>query len=166
MDFAAIVATMNPAMVVVTASDGAQRSGCLVGFHSQCSIERPRYCVWISTLNHTHRVAKSSSHLAIHVLDERDGALARLFGGATGDEVDKFARCSWRPGPGGVPILDGCRAGFVGRCVERLDALGDHDGFVLAPDEGWLDGGLTPLRLGEVADVPAGHPAPHGDESV
>jgi hypothetical protein len=28
-----------------------------------------------------------------------DGELAELFGGETGDEVDKFDRCEWRPGP-------------------------------------------------------------------
>ena len=58
--------------------------------------------------------------------------LAELFGGQTGDRVDKFAHCEWRPGPAGVPILVRCENWFAGRVLERLDA-GDHDAFLLAP---------------------------------
>jgi flavin reductase (DIM6/NTAB) family NADH-FMN oxidoreductase RutF len=158
-DFAAIVAAMDTAMVVVTAADERQRSGCLVGFHSQCSIEPLRYCVWISTANHTYPVARASARLAVHVLDEGDGGLAALFGATTGDEIDKFARCAWRAGPGGVPVLTDCRAGFVGRRVEQLEETGDHVGFVVAPDDGWLRAPVSPLRFARVADLDAGHPA-------
>ena len=35
---------------VTTATDGAQ-AGCLVGFSTQCSIEPPRFGVWLSKLN-------------------------------------------------------------------------------------------------------------------
>ena len=45
--------------------------------------------------------------------------LVELFGGETGDEIDKFERCAWRPGPGGTPLLDGCPNRFVGRVLER-----------------------------------------------
>jgi flavin reductase (DIM6/NTAB) family NADH-FMN oxidoreductase RutF len=58
--------------------------------------------------------------------------LAELFGGETGDEVDKFARVGWKPGPGGTPLLDACPNRFVGRVLERLDA-GDHDAILLEP---------------------------------
>jgi flavin reductase (DIM6/NTAB) family NADH-FMN oxidoreductase RutF len=61
-----------------------------------------------------------------------DAPLGRLVGGETGDEVDKFARCSWRKGPGGVPLLDDCPNRFVGRVLWRRDA-GDHDLFLLDP---------------------------------
>ena len=44
----------------------------------------------------------------------RAATLAELFGGETGDEVDKFARCAWHEGPEGVPMLDGCANRFVG----------------------------------------------------
>jgi flavin reductase (DIM6/NTAB) family NADH-FMN oxidoreductase RutF len=60
------------------------------------------------------------------------GELAELFGGETGDEVDKFARAAWRPGPGGTPLLDACPNRFVGRVLARLDA-GDHDAILLEP---------------------------------
>ena len=36
----------------------------------------------------------------VHFVPEEAEDLAELFGGETGDEVDKFERCAWRPGPG------------------------------------------------------------------
>ena len=58
--------------------------------------------------------------------------LAELFGGETGDEVDKFERSAWHEGPEGLPILDRCERWFVGRVTDRLDA-GDHELFLLEP---------------------------------
>src|SRR5262249_26595638 len=39
--FHAIVDGLEYPMIVVTAADGDERSGCLVGFHSQASIDPP-----------------------------------------------------------------------------------------------------------------------------
>ena len=65
-------------------------------------------------------------------MPEHATELAELFGGETGDEVDKFARCAWREGPGGVPLLDECPNRFAGRVLWRRDA-GDHDLYLLEP---------------------------------
>ena len=43
-----IVAGLDAAMVVVTVAVGDERDGCLVGFHSQSSIDPRRYVVWLS----------------------------------------------------------------------------------------------------------------------
>lgn len=172
----ALAASADPAMLIVTAAAGGERSGCLVGFHSQCGIDPVRYCVWLSTANHTLRVARAASHLGVHLLGAGDRALAELFGGTTGDEVDKFARCEWSPGAGGVPLLAACRLRGALARVAVLDAGSDHVGFVLAPIDGDGDDGdgddgdgdgddrpapgtITPLRLGAVTDIDAGHPA-------
>ena len=96
------------------------------------SIHPPRFLVAISNKNHTYSVASASTHLAIHFVAENGKDLAELFGGETGDEVDKFARCTWHDGPHGLPILDGCANWFVGRVVERI-AFGDHVGHLLDP---------------------------------
>ena len=58
--------------------------------------------------------------------------LAEVFGGETGDEVDKLAQVDWHEGPEGVPLIDGCANRFVGRVLERVE-LGDHVGFLLEP---------------------------------
>ena len=111
MDADEFVAGFDYPMFVVTAVDpgtGA-RAGCLVGFATQTSIEPFRFLVCLSRRNRTYRVARAATVLAMHVLGEEQRELAALFGERTGDEVDKFARCSWRPGPEGVPLLTAAR---------------------------------------------------------
>jgi flavin reductase (DIM6/NTAB) family NADH-FMN oxidoreductase RutF len=123
-----------PMFVLTTvATDDGERSGCLVGFSTQCSIHPPRYLVGVSVKNHTAGVAARAEHLAVHVIPRTAFGLAELFGETTGDEVDKFERCGWAPGPGGVPLLDDCPARFVGRILDRVTTLGDHTGYVLEP---------------------------------
>jgi flavin reductase (DIM6/NTAB) family NADH-FMN oxidoreductase RutF len=127
---ARLAASTDTPMAVVTAigADG-ERSGCLVGFWTQCSINPPRVLACISKTNHTFRVASAAEVLAIHWLADDDRGLAELFGGETGDEIDKFERCSWQPGPGGVPVLDGVKGWVAGPVMVRVD-VGDHVAFV------------------------------------
>src|SRR3954447_16234518 len=102
-------------MFIVTASAADERAGCLVGFATQCSIDPLRFLVCLSDKNHTFGVAQGAEVLGVHVVPEGADALAELFGSQTGDAVDKFEQCSWRPGPGGAPILDDCGNWFAGR---------------------------------------------------
>ena len=120
-----------PMFIVTTCADG-ERSGCLIGFAMQASIDPSRFLVGLSHKNRTYRVGIEAELLGVHFVPEEAGELAELFGGETGDEVDKFARCAWRPGPGGTPLLDGCPNRFVGRVLARMDA-GDHDVLLLEP---------------------------------
>src|SRR5690606_26601192 len=106
--FAAVTRRLDPAMVGGTAADGAARGGCLAGFHAQVGIHPWRYAVWLSVQNRTHDLAGRASHLAVHALGAGDHDLAERFGGETQDDpgVDKLADLAWRPGPGGVPLID------------------------------------------------------------
>ena len=104
--FEAIMSDVDPPSYVVTAADGDDRAGCLVGFATQCSIDPPRFGVWLSKLNRTYRVAQTSTTLVVHLLRDGDGDLAGRFGGETGDEVDKFAGIDWSPGPEGCPVIE------------------------------------------------------------
>ena len=72
--------------------------------------------------------------LAVHFVPASADDLAQLFGGQTGDEVDKFAQCEWSEGPRGLPILAECDNWFAGAILTRHD-LGDHVGFLLDPIE-------------------------------
>jgi flavin reductase (DIM6/NTAB) family NADH-FMN oxidoreductase RutF len=157
-DLDAFVAGLDYPMFVVTATAGGERSGCLVGFATQCSIDPFRLLVCLSKNNHTYRVAESAPVLAVHRLDARQEELAALFGGSTGDDVDKFARCAWRPGPHGVPLLTDCPAWVVGDVLTRVD-LGDHVGFHLAPTEVTATPDGQPLSFAQVRHLTPGHPA-------
>jgi flavin reductase (DIM6/NTAB) family NADH-FMN oxidoreductase RutF len=151
---------LDDAMVVVTAAapDG-RRSGCLVGFWTQCSIHPPRVLACVSKLNHTFPVAAEAPALAVHWLAEDERGLAELFGGETGDEVDKFERCSWRPGPEGVPVLDGVKGWIAGPVVGRFD-VGDHVAFLVEPEAGADDEpAAETLGFQTAKEIEPGHPA-------
>jgi flavin reductase (DIM6/NTAB) family NADH-FMN oxidoreductase RutF len=126
------VAQLDYPMFIATVAADGERSGCLIGFATQSSIDPPRFLAGISDKNRTFRVAQSADSMAIHIVPEHATGLAELFGGETGDEIDKFAHCEWHEGPGGVPLLDDCPNRFVGRILERID-FGDHVGMVLEP---------------------------------
>ncbi len=114
--------------------------------------------ICLSVQNHTYRVARGADILAGHALPPGQSDLAELFGGVSGDDVDKFARCSWRPGPGGVPLLEDCSRRVVGRVLQK-HPFGDHIGFLLDPigvDVASTSAGLTYQQVG---DLDAGHPA-------
>jgi flavin reductase (DIM6/NTAB) family NADH-FMN oxidoreductase RutF len=159
---ARLVAYADPALLIVTAAEGGRREGCLVGFSTQVSIDPAWHLVCVSEKNRTHELALRADLVGIHAVPAGRRDLAALFGGETGDELDKFERCEWSEGPEGVPLLDACPMRYVGRVVERI-ALGDHTGVVLeaagapgppaeAPREG-------PLRLSEAERIEPGHEA-------
>ena len=158
--FDRVAGAVDYPMYVVTVAAGDERAGCLVGFATQCSIAPARFLVCLSKANHTYRVAQRAAVLAVHLLAADDGATAELFGSETGDEVDKFALCSWSSGVDGVPVLDGAVAWFAGRVADRAD-LGDHVGYVLEPlsGEGAArgDGPFYSFRQGRRLEP--GHPA-------
>ena len=157
-EFDAVVAGLNTPMVVVTTAAGGERSGCLVGFHSQSSIDPIRYCVWISKANHTYGVIVRATHFAVHFLSDQDHELAELFGGSTGDTVDKFAHVDTSLGAGETPIINRCSNRLVARRTALVDEGGDHVCVIGEP----VDVKFTPfvpLRISKVADVSAGHPA-------
>ncbi len=144
-----------PLFIVTTVGDG-ERSGCLVGFTTQCSIDPIRFIVCLSKKNHTYGVAMRADSLAVHLVpsDRRD--LAELFGGETGDEIDKFDRCSWSVGPQGLPIVHGCDAWFVGNILERFDG-GDHGGFILDVVARDAADDIDPLMFQSAIDIDPGH---------
>jgi flavin reductase (DIM6/NTAB) family NADH-FMN oxidoreductase RutF len=152
-----LVTQLYPAMAIVTTAGADERAGCLIGFHTQCSIEPERYVVWLSKANHTYRVALHARALAVHFVDDADLELARLFGTTSGDEVDKFEQCEWEADRSGVPLLADCPNRFVARKVALLDEGSDHVCLVLEPTQSWTTGTLQPLRLSTAKQLEPGH---------
>jgi flavin reductase (DIM6/NTAB) family NADH-FMN oxidoreductase RutF len=134
--FDRLMGNLDTPMFVVTTAAGGERGGCLVGFATQVSIDPSRALVCLSKANRTTSIAAGAATLVVHVPRRGDDPIVRLFGEKTGDDVDKFARCRWRPGPDGVPVLEGLDW-FAGAIARRYD-LGDHVGVVVdvLPDEG------------------------------
>ena len=157
--FDRLLGMLDYTMFVVTTQADGDLSGCLVGFATQTSMHPPRFLVGVSRNNHTCPVAARSEHLAVHVLARRHVGLARLFGGQTGDQVNKFDHCSWYTGPEDMPILDDAAAWFVGKTLERID-LGDHIGYLLEPLTGaGAERSEDLVSFTDVADLKPGHQA-------
>jgi flavin reductase (DIM6/NTAB) family NADH-FMN oxidoreductase RutF len=156
--FQQLVAQLDYPMFIATVAAGGERSGCLIGFATQSSIHPPRFLAGISDKNRTYRVAREADTMAIHLVPEDASELAELFGGETGDEIDKFERCDWHEGPGGVPLVDGCPNRFVGRIVERVD-FGDHVGMVLEPFLAEVQEDLGQLTFHRAKRIEPGHEA-------
>lgn len=158
--FTTAVGSLDNALIVVTASAGDERAGCLVGFHVQSSIQPERYCVWLSKANHTYRVALRSTHLGIHFLTEDDRRLAERFGTRSGDTTDKLAGLVLVPGvDSGVPLLADCPNRLLVRRTSLVDDGGDH---VCVNTETVAAEGsesFRPLRLSDVRDLEPGHGA-------
>jgi len=151
-----ILLELDYPMYIVTAWDGRERSGCLIGFATQCSVDPPRFLACISDKNHTHGVAARADVLVVHLVPSDAADLAELFGSQTGDEVDKFSRCAWREGPGGAPILERCPNWFAGRVLERHD-VGDHRAHLLEPVEAGTDGGERGFTFHRARAMEPGH---------
>jgi flavin reductase (DIM6/NTAB) family NADH-FMN oxidoreductase RutF len=157
-DFDELMADLDPAMLIVTVADGDEREGCLVGFGTAGSVDPQRYIVCLSKRNRTYEVAVRVDAMAVHAVPAHAGELAELFGGETGDEVDKFARADWHEGPLGLPILDRCGSWFAGRTLDSLDA-GDHVAFLLEPVAAVRGPERDFLRLRRATRIEPGHEA-------
>ena len=166
-----VIEPVDPVAVIVTCASGGDKAGCLVTFSGPCSIDPPRYAVWLSHLNHTYRVALGADELIVHMLTRADLALAELFGGISGVHEDKFARVRWSDSDG-IPLLPvsggWLRGRILSRVPGRLEMGGDHTCFVLAPtaaedgedgEDGEGAGGTSRrLRLSDVRHIRPGQP--------
>ncbi len=153
--FERLVASLDYPLYVVTTAVGDEPTGCLIGFATQCSIHPPRFLACISKKNHTLLLARRAACVAVHIIEEQDKSIAELFGGETGDEVDKFARVSWHWAHG-VPILDACQRWFAGSILEQID-LGDHVGFLLEPIDTEQNASSQQLTFQRARDIEPGH---------
>ena len=153
-----LISELDYPRVIVTAAAGGERAGCLVGFTTQCSIDPPRFLVCISGKNRTFRVVRGTDTVVVHLVPADATGLAELFGGETGDEVDKFERCAWHPGPGGAPVLERCGNWFAGRILERVPA-GDHHALLLEPFDAHAEAGGGPFTFHRARRIEPGHEA-------
>ncbi len=156
-------AAVDNAVCVVTARAGEETDGCLVGFHTQCSLDPPRYLILLARSNHTTDLALQSDYLAVHLLAPHDVERAEWFGGLSAHRTPKFVpdaaprRSSTETGE--LPLLDGVTAWFIGRIEERVDVLGDHIGFMLEPLEAGGHPAFGALRLHDVIHIHPGQPS-------
>jgi flavin reductase (DIM6/NTAB) family NADH-FMN oxidoreductase RutF len=155
--FPRLTGDLNYPVFIVTTVAAGERDGCVIGFATQTSVHPGRFLACLSRSNRTYRIARHATALAVHAVPRERRDLVELFGGETGDEVDKLARCAWSAGPADLPILDGCPSWLAGRILSRHD-LGDHEGCLLEPIAAHHEPGEL-LYFQDVKDIEPGHSA-------
>ena len=152
-----LMGSVDSPLIVVTTSAEGERAGCLVGFHSQTSIDPEHYCFWLSKANHTYRVALRSERFAVHFLTDVDRESARHFGSLSGTETDKFAGLDFTVTEDGVPLLADLPNRLIVERIAMLDDGSDHvclTARVLATE---TTGGFASLRPSQLGDLTPGH---------
>jgi flavin reductase (DIM6/NTAB) family NADH-FMN oxidoreductase RutF len=137
--FERLMAAFDPPLVVVTAASRRSVAGCLVEFSTQCSVEPPRYCVYVAKAGPDYDVLRRAGHLMVHFLDRRQTDIAAAV------EEASLSAVRWRTGPDGrTPQLTAVDAWLFGRVVGRHDA-GDHVAIVVDPLRERVPRRLRPL---------------------
>ena len=126
--FAEVMGSLDTPMAIVTtvSLDGRTRAGCLVGFHCQCSIDPPRYVVWLSKANHTYRVGSLGGAVRGALARRGRRRPRRALRHVTGNEVDKFADVPWADGGDGLPVLERVANRLVAGRHTLIDDGSDH----------------------------------------
>ncbi|MDF9816912.1 flavin reductase family protein [Streptomyces sp. SPB162] len=108
-------------VAVVTAVRRGRPAGLTVNSFTSLSLDPP-LVLWCLNRASTHRAAFTAApHFAVHLLGADQRELAIRFAGPG----DRFDRLSTRPGPHGVPLLDGTIGTLICR-RDRIVPAGDH----------------------------------------
>jgi flavin reductase (DIM6/NTAB) family NADH-FMN oxidoreductase RutF len=133
---------------IVTAAQGARRSGLVATFVAPASIvtDMPRVVAGIAKTHETWKVIDASGAFAVHLVEESQAELVWRFGLQSSRDVDKFAGLQIDTAATGSPILREALAWFDCRVETRMDT-GDRTVFlaeVLACDS---KNDSRPMRL-------------------
>jgi flavin reductase (DIM6/NTAB) family NADH-FMN oxidoreductase RutF len=155
--FDTLMASADPPLIVVTTVAEDERAGCLVGFHTQSSIDPGHYCVWLSKANHTYRVSLRAAHFAVHFLTAGDLGVAERFGTLTGEDTDKFAGLGVDLDEHGVPLLKACPNRMSLDRIALLDDGGDHVCLTARVRSAYAAAEFVPLRVSAAIHLDPGH---------
>ncbi|HEY0532523.1 MAG TPA: flavin reductase family protein [Actinoplanes sp.] len=110
-------------VTVVTTAAGDRPVGFTATSFTSVSLRPPIVSFCLDRGSSSWPAVATAGHVAVHLLDAGQAALARTF--AAGG-VDRFAApVAWRTGPYGMPLLDGVLAWLVCRVAQRI-TVGNH----------------------------------------
>ena len=110
-------------VTVITAAGDDRPFGFTATSFTSVSLTPPVVSFCVDRASSSWPALAAAEHAAVHVLAAGQADLARTF--ATRG-IDRFTAAAWRPGPYGVPLLDGAVAWLVCRLTDRI-AAGDHE---------------------------------------
>jgi flavin reductase (DIM6/NTAB) family NADH-FMN oxidoreductase RutF len=125
--FRALLRRQAAAVTVVTApadpAAGLPAAGFTATSFTSVSLQPPLVSFCLDRGSSSWPTVSRAGYVAVHLLAEQQQDVARTFA-ISG--IDRFAaHTGWRPGPHGVPLLDGVLTWLLCRVVDRLTA-GDH----------------------------------------
>ncbi|MER7759301.1 flavin reductase family protein [Streptomyces sp. NPDC097619] len=107
-------------VAVITAAGPERPVGFTATSLSSVAADPPLLSFSVGTGSSSWPVLSGAEHVGVHVLGEDQGELAGLFARSGADRFGPGT--SWRPGPEGVPVLDGVLAWLVCRVVAKVPA--------------------------------------------
>lgn len=109
-------------VAVITTAGQDRPVGFTATSFTPVSIQPPLISFCLHRDSSCHPTFQAARYVAVHLLSAGQADLARIF--ATRG-IDRFTAVAWRPGPYGLPMLDGALAWLVCRVTDRILA-GDH----------------------------------------
>ncbi|MDT0452680.1 flavin reductase family protein [Streptomyces hesseae] len=113
----------HAAGVAVITAQGARPVGFTATSLTSVAATPPLVSFGVGTGSSSWPVLAEAEHVGVHILGEHQRELAATFARSGADRFG--AATGWRPGPHGVPLLEGVLAWMVCRVVARVPA-GDH----------------------------------------
>lgn len=128
---AAVFASDNPLLWIITAAQGTRRGGLLAVFVMQASIvpDRPRVLIGIGKQHHTWALIRESGRFAAHLFGPEQTDWCWRFGLQSGFDRDKLEGLAVRQGALGAPILEDAAASLECRVEAEFDT-GDRSLFL------------------------------------
>jgi len=109
-------------VAVITARDGEERFGLVVGTFTSISLDPPLVGFFPGKGSRTWRKIEQTGSFCANVLSAEQVAVCRNF---TSDIEDKFAEISHGLSPSGLPLIDGIAA-WVQCRIQSVQEIGDH----------------------------------------
>jgi 3-hydroxy-9,10-secoandrosta-1,3,5(10)-triene-9,17-dione monooxygenase reductase component len=115
---------------VVTAFDGGRPAGITVNAFSSVSLEPALVMVALDRRRFITPMVRAAGRYAVNVLGADQQGLSDCFAHApVSPGREAFCGARWKPGPTGLPLIDGAIATLECTIVETFSA-GDHDLFI------------------------------------
>jgi flavin reductase (DIM6/NTAB) family NADH-FMN oxidoreductase RutF len=118
-----VLARHAAGVVVITVADGGGPAGLTVTSFTSASLRPPLVSCWVDERSETLPKLRSAGLFAVNILSGGQPETAARFAGRRADRFAPPTR--WRPGPYGLPVLDGIAAFLACRPHSILKA-GDH----------------------------------------
>ncbi|WP_170216219.1 flavin reductase family protein [Asanoa ferruginea] len=134
----------HAAGVVVVTAPGRPPAGFTATSFTSVSLDPPLVSFCLANRASAWPAVSAAGLVAVHMLSREQEPVARLFATRGIDRLATYG--SWRPGPAGVPLLDGVLARVICRVDRRVPA-GDHTLLLCAVESGehWHEEDAEPL---------------------